>query len=148
VARSQATTVEQYLAELQPAQREIVVAVRALIRKHLPKGYAETMSFGMIGYGIPLLRYPDTYNGQPLSYVALAAQKNAYSLYLMGCYLAPEQERELRAAFTKAGKKLDMGKSCVRFKALDDLVLPAIGKLIGSMSVDDYITYYEAARRK
>jgi hypothetical protein len=102
----------------------------------------------MIVWGIPLSRYPDTYNRQPLGIVALAAQKNAYSLYLMGCYMDSAQDRALREAYAKAGKKLDMGKSCLRFKDLDGLLLDAIAPVIAGTSVEDHIARYEAARRK
>jgi hypothetical protein len=93
-----------------------------------------------------LARYPDTYNKQPLGYVALAAQKNNYALYLVAVYADGEQERKLRAGAASMGKKLDMGKSCVRFKHPDDLPLAAIGELIASMPVEAYIADYEARR--
>jgi hypothetical protein len=143
---SAATNVEQYLAELPEERRAVMAALRKLIRKHLPKGYVEAMNWGMICYEIPLAQYPGTYNGQPLGYVALAAQKNKYSLYLTGGYGAEEKDAELRAAFEAAGKKLDMGKSCIRFKSLDDLELNAIAKAIASTSPKQYIERYEASR--
>lgn len=146
--QSQAKTVEAYLKELPPERREVVAAVRRLVLKHLPKGYAESMAFGMIGYGVPLARYPDTYNGQPLAYAAIAAQKNHYSLYLMSVYADSAEERALRAAFAKAGKKLDMGKSCVRFKRLADLEMEALGKAIAAVSVDEFVARYEASRKR
>ena len=144
---SKATTVEQYLAELPEDRREVLSAVRDLIRRHLPEGYREGVNWGMISYEIPLERYPDTYNKRPLGYVALAAQKNAYSLYLMGVYADPTQEARLREAFQEAGKKLDMGKSCVRFRKLDDLPTEAIGELIASTPPERYIEMYEAGKR-
>ena len=115
---SKATTVAAYLAELPAERRAVIAAVRKVVRKHLPKGYVETMNWGMICYEIPLKRYPVTYNRQPLSYAALAAQKNNYALYLTGCYGASALQQKLAAAFKAAGKKLDMGKSCLRFKKL------------------------------
>ncbi len=145
---SAATTVEAYLAELPPERRAVVAAVRDVVNAHMPEGYRETMAFGMIGWGIPLSRYPSTYNKQPLSYVALAAQKNKYSLYLMGVYADSEHERSLRAAAAAQGKTLDMGKSCLRFAKLEDLPLKAIAEIIASLSVDDYIALYEASRAK
>ena len=148
MVRSAATNVDQYLAELPEERRAVMTAVRKLIRKHLPKGYVETMNWGMICYEIPLERYPDTYNGQPLSYVALAAQKNKYSLYLTGTYGSEAKDEELRAAFKAAGKKLDMGKSCIRFNSLDDLELNAVAKAIASTPPQQYIQLYEAARAK
>lgn len=146
--RSDAVSVADYLASLPPERRAVVAKVRDLVNANLPAGYAETMAFGMIGWGVPLARYPNTYNRRPLGYVALAAQKSGYSLYLMGVYAIAEQERALRAAAAAAGKKLDMGKSCLRFKKPEDLPLQAIGELIAGVGVDDYIAAYEASRER
>ena len=145
MARSTAKTVEQFLDELPEDRREVVKEMRKLIRKHLPKGYEESINWGMLSYGIPLERYPDTYNGQPLGYVALAPQKNYYAIYLMGPYMDPAQRETLKAAFAKEGKKMDMGKSCLRFKSPSDLPLPALGKLIAAMPPERYIELYEEA---
>jgi len=144
--RSIATNVEAYLAELSPARREVVARMRALIHENLPQGYEETLAWGMLCYGIPLTRYPRTYNGQSLGYVALAAQKDKYSLYLMGAYMDPARDKALRDAFAEQGLKLDMGKSCLRFKSLADLPLPALARSIAGMSVDEYIELYERVR--
>lgn len=146
--RSDATTVEEYLNELPEERREVVAAVRDLVLKHLPDGYQETINWGMISYEVPLERYPDTYNGQPLSYLAIAAQKNYYALYLMGLYTHTEQEAQLRAAYARAGKKLDMGKSCLRFRKLEDLEPTAVAQVVAGMSVDDFIRNYEEARQR
>ena len=146
--KSKATTVAEYLASLPEDRRKVVSKVRSVIRKHLPKGYKENIGWGAITYEIPLTRLPDTYNGQPLCYAALAAQKNYYALYLMGPYGDPKQRATLEDAFQKAGKKLDMGKSCVRFKDVDDIPLPAIGKLIASVPAEKWIAMYEASRKK
>jgi hypothetical protein len=143
---SAASTVDQYLADLPPERRAVVATVRDFVNAHLPPGYEEAMAFGMIGWGIPLSRYPHTYNGRPLGYVGLAAQKNAYSLYLMGCYMDSAEDRALRAAYAQAGKKLDMGKSCLRFKSLDGLLLEDIGRIIAGMPVDAYIARYESVK--
>lgn len=148
MARSDAATVKEYLDSLPADRRKAISRVRQVIRKHLPKGYRESMQFGMIGYAIPLSRYPDTYNGQPLAYAALASQKNYCSLYLMTAYANSDQEARLRAAFRKAGKKLDMGKCCIRFKTADDLPLPAIGRAIAATPVKRYIEIYESTRRR
>jgi hypothetical protein len=148
MASSAAANVEDYLAELPPERSDVMAKVRGVIRKHLPKGYVETMNWGMIAYEVPLSRYPDTYNGQPLAYVALAAQKNNYSLYLNCAYSDKAREADVRRAFADAGKKVDMGKSCVRFRKLDDLPLPAIGRIVASTPVDEFIKRYEAARQK
>lgn len=148
MARSAATTVDAYLQELPAEQRTVAETLRKLIVKHLPKGYVEAMNWGMPSYEVPLARYPSTYNGQPLGYVAFAAQKSGYSLYLTGIYTDPEREAALRQAFAEAGKKLDMGKACVRFKRLDDLPLEAIGKLIAGTSVAEFIASYERGRQR
>jgi hypothetical protein len=143
---SAARTVDAYLAELPPERRAVVSTVRRMVNAHMPPGYEEAMNWGMISWQIPLARYPVTYNKQPLSYVALAAQKNNYALYLVGVYAEGEQERKLRAAAAAQGKKLDMGKSCLRFKKTEDLPLETIGELIASMPVEVYIANYEARR--
>jgi hypothetical protein len=148
MAKSGATTVEDYLAELPEDRREAVSAVRQVILRNLPAGYRESMSWGMISYEVPLERYPKTYNGQPLSFAALASQKNYLALYLTCVYMNPEKERWLRDEFRKAGKKLDMGKSCIRFKKLDDLPLDAIGQTIAGSPVEEFLAGYEASRRK
>jgi hypothetical protein len=145
MARSEAGTVAQYLKELPAEKRKVVAAVRKVIRKHLPKGYRESMGWGMIAYSIPLSRYPDTYNGQPLSYAALAAQKGYYALYLMSSYW---QAAFLKREFKKAGKKLDMGRSCIRFRSLEDLPLEAIGRAVAGMPVSEFIRLYEKSRPK
>jgi hypothetical protein len=106
------------------------------------------MRWGMLNYEIPLEHYPNTYNRQALGYVALAAQKNGYSLYLTCADSDPEQERQLREGFAAAGKKLDMGKSCSRFKKLGDLPLEVIGEVIAGVSPEQYLARYEASRQK
>lgn len=145
---SRAATVEEYLAELPPDRREILSALRERVLRDLPAGYAETVAWGMIAYVVPLDRYPDTYNGQPLAYVALASQKNHLSLYLMGVYGDAGREAWIREEFRKAGKKLDMGKACLRFRTLEDLPLEAIASLVGALTPEEYITRYEESRRR
>ncbi len=148
MVRSEATTVRDYLAALPPERREVIAAVREVVVRNLPDGYREAMNWGMISYEIPLERYPETYNGQPLGYAALAAQKNHYALYLYCAYTDPEEEERLREGFQRAGKRLDMGKSCVRFKRLDDLPLEVIGAAVASTPPEAFIARYEEARRK
>ena len=148
MVQSKASTVREYLEELPPERREVISKVRQTILENLPEGYSESMNWGMISYEIPLERYPDTYNGQPLGYVALAAQKRHYSLYLMNVYQDSEKEAFLKRGFVEAGKKLDMGKSCVRFKKLDDLPLEVIGEVIGGTTPEEFIEDYEKNRKK
>jgi hypothetical protein len=148
MSKSKAATVEEYLNELPEDRRAVVSAVRDVIVRNLPAGYREAMNWGMINYEVPLERYPDTYNGHPLTYVALGAQKNYFSLYLMCAYGDSEQGAWFKSAFSKAGKKLDMGKSCVRFRKLEDLPLDVIGQAVARVPLDRYIAWYEASRRK
>ncbi len=147
MAQSGANTVADYIAELPEDRRATISTVRDVILQNLPEGYAETVQNGMIGYVIPLASYPVTYNKQPLLYAALAAQKNYTSLYLMGIYGDAEAERWFVEEYRATGKKLDMGKSCVRFKTLADLPLGLVGQAIASTSVAEFIERYEASRR-
>jgi len=146
------TTVAAYLASLTPEKRAVIEEARALVRKHIPKGYAEFMNWGVINWGIPLEEFADTYNGQPLCYVGLGAQKNYNSLYLMGVYgsdgnyTQPFGQKLLVDAFKKAGKRLDMGKCCLHFKTLDDLELTSVAKVIGMSTPKQYLTYYKRVK--
>ena len=144
--QSRATTVAEYLDELPPERRAVVAVVRDLVLRHLPAGYQESMLFGMIGYAIPLADYPNTYNKQPLTYVALAAQKRHYALYLMNVHQNGDDEARLREAFARAGKWLDMGKSCLRFASLDALELDAVAAVIASTPPAEFIARYETVR--
>jgi hypothetical protein len=148
MVQSKARTVEEYLASLPPDRREAISAVRRVILKNLPKGYEEAMNWGMICYEIPLKRYPNTYNGQPLGIAGLASQKQYMSLYLMSVYGDKATEAWFREEFRKAGKKLDMGKACVRFKKLEDLPLEVIGQVIARAPVEALIAAYERSRPK
>jgi len=148
MVRSSAATVEEYLDELAPDRREHIESVRNVVLENLPEGYDESMNWGMIAWEIPLERYPKTYNKQPLMYAALASQKNYMSLYLMCVYTHEGTQTEFERRFKDSGKKLDMGKSCVRFKKVDDLPLDLIADTIASTPVDEYIRSYEAARGK
>ena len=145
---SRAVTVEEYLEELPPERREVIAAVRDEILRNLPPGYREAMNWGMISYEIPLERYPQTYNGQPLTLAALAAQKNHYAVYLMSVYMQPDGVARLRDGFERAGKKLDIGKSCLRFRKLQDVPLQEIGRVIAESPIEDFIRHYEESRRK
>jgi hypothetical protein len=143
-----AQTADEYLAALPPDRREALAKVRGVLRKNLPKGFRESMEFGMIGYGVPLERFPETYNKRPLCLAGLASQKGYMTLYLMSVYGDPKLRAWFEGAFRKAGKKLDMGQSCVRFKSVEDLPLEVIGEAIGKVSVDELIAQHEAAHGK
>lgn len=143
--RSEATTAEQYLAELPDDRREAIEAVRAVILHNLPDGYEEAMNWGMITYQIPLETYPDTYNKQPLMFAALASQKNHMAVYLMGIYVSYEARDEFEKAYRATGKRFDVGKSCVRFRKLDDLPLDLIGQTIAAVPVERLIARVEEA---
>jgi hypothetical protein len=144
--RSDASTVDAYLESLPPERREAIEAVRNVILKNLPKGYEESMEYGMISYQVPLATYPDTYNKKPLGYAALASQKNYMAVYLNNIYSSPEAAEEFERAYRATGKRYDVGKSCVRFRKLNDLPLPLIGKTIKSMPVRKFIEIAKAAR--
>src|SRR5215510_4562835 len=128
--QSKAATVEQFLAALPEDRRAAIQAVREVILKNLDKDYEEGMQYGMLGYYVPHRVFPAGYHcdpKQPLSFAGLASQKNHMSLYLMCVYGNREHEQWFRQAWTKTGKKLDMGKSCIRFKKLEDVALDVVG---------------------
>jgi hypothetical protein len=141
---SKATSVAQYLKELPADRRAVLSAVRDLVNKHLPKGFAEVMQYGMISWIVPPARLPVTYNGQPYAVLALAAQKNNFALYSMGAYASTGAREVFVKAYRDAGMKLDMGGSCIRFKSLDALLQPAVAKLVGTVSVDDAVAQHDA----
>lgn len=142
--QSNAPTVEAYLASLPDDRREAIEAVRKVIRKNLDKKYQEGMQYGMIGYFIPHSVYPNGYHcdpKQPLPFAGLASQKNYMSLYIMSNY--GDEEEWFKKEWAKTGKKLDMGKCCVRFKKLEDVALEVVGAAIKGMPAAKYIEYYE-----
>jgi Domain of unknown function (DU1801) len=143
-----ATTVEGYLADLPADRRAAIGAVRDAINARLPAGYVETIQYGMIAWIVPesVLPAADVYNGQPLCLASLGAQKSHMALYLNGVYGAPEERAWFEAAFKRTGKKLDMGKACVRFKTLDALPLDVIAEAMSRVSVDRYVAAYHAIR--
>jgi hypothetical protein len=143
---SSARTPEAYIAGLPPERREAVTGVRKVILDSLPSGYEEGMQHGMISYHIPLERYRDTHNGEALGLAALASRKAYMSLYLLGVYYDLETEQWFRERFAHSGRRLNMGKSCVRFRNLDDLPLEVIGGVISRLSPEMLIARYEAAR--
>jgi len=143
-----ATSITDYLAQLPVERRKEMEKVRRVIRRNLPAGYKETSAYGMIAYVVPLAKYADTYNKQPLCYAALAAQKNYLSLYLMSVYGSAPLAKKLRDGFKAAGKKLDMGKSCIRFRTAADLDLETIGEIVASMPLARWVALAKAVRRR
>ena len=144
--QSRAATVEQYLAELPPERRESIKVVRDVIRRNIDKKAKEQMQYGMIGWAIPHSIFPKGYHcdpKQPLPFAGLASQKNHMSMYVSMTYGNAGEEAWLRDRWAAAGKKLDMGKCCIRFKRLEDLPLEVVAELFRRISVDDYIAYYE-----
>lgn len=137
--RSDAKTIQQYLAEMPPERREAIEKVRETILKNLPSGYEEALNWGMITYQVPLEVYPDTYNKKPLMYAALANQKNHMSVYLTAIYMDEKLNQDFEKSYRETGKRYDVGKSCVRFRKLDDLPLPVIADNIRSMEMDEFI---------
>ena len=146
-AKPQPASVEEYLASLPADRRGEVERVRRVVKQNLPAGYEEAIGFGMICYSVPLGAYRDTYNKHPLMYAALASQKNYLSLYLMPVYPDSALDKRLRDAFAAAGKRLDMGKSCIRFKRADDLPLDAIGDVVASVPMERWIEIAKSVRR-
>lgn len=142
------TTARDYLASLPDDRREPIAKLRQVILDHLPKGYTETVGWGMLTYSVPLSVLPDTYNGQPLGYAALGSQKNYMTVHLMPLYGDRKAEEWFRAEFKARGKKLDMGKACVRFTSIDDLPLDVIGALVAKYPVEDWVRMYRQSRRK
>ena len=143
---SDAPTVSDYLAELPDERRRAIAAVRDVILDHLPAGYEEAMQYGMISYIVPADVLAETYNGQPLMYAALASQKRHMSLHLTNVYGDPDVEAWFRERYRATGKRLDMGKSCVRFRRLDDLPLDLVGEAIARTPIADFVEIYRASR--
>ncbi|MCF6130206.1 DUF1801 domain-containing protein [Flavobacterium sp. AS60] len=150
--QSKATTPEQYLAELPEDRREAMQKLRKAIKDNLPKGFEEVIGYGMLGYVVPHSIYPKGYHCNPklpLPFINLASQKNFIALYHMGIYANKDLENWFVAEYPKHVKsKLDMGKSCLRFKKMDEIPFDFIGELIAKVSVEDWISNYESAFKK
>lgn len=147
--QSKATTVDEYVASLPADRQEAILKLRKVIKKNLPKGFSEGMGYGMIGYVVPHSLYPAGYHCDPklpLPFIGLASQKNAITLYHMGIYGDAGLMKWFTEAHAKASpKKLDMGKSCVRYKKPEDIPYELIGQLCAKMSPADWIAAYEKA---
>ena len=156
--QSNAPSVQAYLSSLPEDRRAAISAVRKVILDNLDGSYEEGIQYGMIGYYVPHRLYPKGYHcdpKQPLPFAALASQKNYMSLYLMSVYggstedsPANRQGQWFREAWAKSGKKLDMGKSCIRFKKVEDLALEVIGETIKRMPASKFIEYCEASLQR
>ena len=148
---SNAATVQEYLDGLAPDRREAIEAVREVVLKNLQPGFEEGMQYGMIGYYVPHSIYPPGYHcdkTQPLPFAHIASQKNHMAIYLMCIYGSPELNKWFVEAYEATGKKLDMGKSCVRFKKLENLALDVVGEAIRRVSVDAFVSTYESAIKR
>jgi Domain of unknown function (DU1801) len=144
--RSDAGTVDEYLASLPEDRRPAIETVRNVVLENLPEGFEEQMQYGMISWVVPLDRYPDTYNGQALAVASLGNQKRYMSLYLVGVYGDEGSQDWLRKRWAETGLWLDMGKSCLRFRSLDDLALDVVGEAVARCPVDDFLAAYERSR--
>ncbi|UCD10048.1 MAG: DUF1801 domain-containing protein [Dehalococcoidales bacterium] len=144
--KSKAETVDQYLAELPENRKDPLRKVREVILDSLPQGYEEAMNWGMISYQVPLSVYPNTYNKKPLMYAALASQKNHMAVYLTAIYMNEDRRKTFEKDYLASGKRYDAGKSCVRFRKLDDLPLELISNVIASMSVNEFLQEFENVR--
>jgi hypothetical protein len=144
---STAATVEQYLSELEETRRSEIAELLALIRQNLPAGFHETMAWGMIVFEVPLEISGPTYNKQPLAAVALASQKNYISFYLSSIYASKELTAEFHERWNRSGKKLDMGKSCVRFKSLYQADLGTLGWAVSLLDPEQFTQMYLKARK-
>jgi len=146
--QSSASTVEEYFAGLPEDRRDQLIKVRKTILDNLPDGYEEIMNWGMISYQVPLSVYPNTYNKKPLMFAALASQKNHMAVYLSGIYMFRDKQKSFETAYRETGKRYDVGKSCVRFRKLDDLPLELIGKTIGALPLEEFVAYEKSIRAK
>jgi len=146
MARSSATTPDEYIASLPADRREAVATVREVVNRNLPPGYAEGMAYGMIAWWVPLDTFADTYNGEPLGLAGLASQKNYISLYLNTVYGSRDEEAWFKDRYATSGKKLNMGKSCLRFRHLEEVPLDVIGETIARADLDRTLAHYAEAR--
>lgn len=149
---SAAATVDAYIAELPEDRKATIEKLRKIIKKNLPKGFKEQMSYGMMGYSVPHTIYPDGYHCDPklpLPFMGMASQKNSINIYHMGIYADPDLYKWFTEAHAKASKKkLDMGKSCIRYKKPEDIPFDLIGELCTKMTPQDWINLYEAKYKK
>lgn len=150
--QSKAITVDEYIKDLPEDRKEVIEKIRKVILDNLPKGFEESMGYGMMGYAVPHSIYPKGYHCDPkapLPFIGLASQKNFIALYHMGIYAEPSLLDWFVSEFPKHSKsKLDMGKSCIRFKKMNDIPYELIGQLVSKMTTEDWINKYESAFSK
>lgn len=150
--QSKAATPEAYMAEIPEERQKAFTKLRSVIRKNLPNGFSETMGYGMMGYVVPHSKYPAGYHcnpKDPLPFLGIASQKNFIAVYHMGLYANPTLLKWFTAAHAKASpKKLDMGKSCIRYKKPDDIPFELIGELASKITPDEWIAMYEKVLKK
>jgi hypothetical protein len=145
--QSKAATVDAYISEIPEDRQKAMNELRKVIKKNLPRGFQECMNYGMIGWVVPHSKYPAGYHcnpKDPLPFMGLASQKNSINFYHMGIYGDPKLLKWFTEAHAKASpKKLDMGKSCVRYKKPEDIPFKLIGELVAKISADEWIAMYE-----
>ncbi|SEB96680.1 protein of unknown function (DU1801) [Tenacibaculum sp. MAR_2009_124] len=143
----EATSPEDYISQVPEERKEVLEKLRKTIRKNIPEGYEEGIQYGMIGYFVPLNSYPEGYHcspNEPLPFMSFASQKNSINLYHSGIYAIPEIHDWFVKEYPKySSRKLDMGKSCIRFKKIDEIPYVLIAELVKKISVDQWITVYE-----
>ena len=137
--KSEAKTPQEYIDSLPEDRRATIKKLRALIRKNLPRGYKEQMRWGFICYEVPLSICPDTYNGEPLMYAAIASQKRHYGVYMCGIYLLPEVFKRLSTEWKKRGTRLDIGKSCLRIASWEKCEPDLIAEAISSVPLEKFV---------
>lgn len=147
--QSEALTPKAYIEELPPERQKVIRKLRAVVRKSLPKGFKEVMDYGMLAYVVPLSTYPPGYHCKPdtpLPFISVASQKNFVALYHMGIYSSPKLLSWFTSEYAnRVDGKLDMGKSCIRLKKLDNIPYELIGELCGRMTVKEWVGIYQGA---
>lgn len=143
--QSQAKTPQEYIDSLPEDRRDTIKKLRTLIRKNLPKGYKEQMRWGFICYEVPLSECPDTYNGEPLMYAAIASQKRHYGVYMCGIYVIPRVFKRLSTEWKKRGTRLDIGKSCIRLASWEKCEHDLIAEAIASVPMKEFVSATNAA---
>ena len=150
--QSKATTPDAYMAEIPEERQKAFTKLRSVIKKNIPKGFSESIGYGMMGWVVPHSKYPAGYHcnpRDPLPFIGIASQKNFIAIYHMGVYADPALLKWFTTAHAKASpRKLDMGKSCIRYKKPDDIPFELIGELASKMTPDEWIAIYEKVLKK